>query len=66
MARERHSKNRLAFNKFEYKRTRIAVNQKIGTRKKAILGLQIRKIADKKITYNEGCLHKFAYQYFLP
>ncbi len=39
------------------KRPRITVNLRIGSRKKAISGLHIREIADKKTTYNEGCLY---------
>ncbi len=39
------------------KRPRITVNQRIGSRKNAISGLHICKIADKKTAYNEGCLY---------
>jgi hypothetical protein len=39
------------------KRPRIKVNQRIGSRKEAISGSQIREIADKKTAYNEGCLY---------
>jgi hypothetical protein len=35
----------------------MTVNKRIGSRKKAISGSHIRKIADKKTTYNEGCLY---------
>jgi hypothetical protein len=38
------------------KRPRITVNQRIVSRKGAISGLHICKIADKKTAYNEGCL----------
>jgi len=38
------------------KRPRVTVNQRIGSRKEAISGSHIREIADKKATYNEGCL----------
>jgi len=39
------------------KRPRITINSRIGFRKKTISQLHIRKIADKKITYNEGRLY---------
>ncbi len=39
------------------KRPRVTVNQRIGSRKEAISGLHMREIADKKTTYNEGCLY---------
>jgi len=39
------------------KRPRITVNQRIGSTKKAISGSHICEIADKKTTYNEGCLY---------
>jgi len=39
------------------KRPRITVNKRIGSRKKAISGSHICKIADKKTAYNEGCLY---------
>jgi len=39
------------------KRPRTTVNQRIGSRKEAISGSHIRKIADKKTAYNEGCLY---------
>jgi len=39
------------------KRPRITVNKRIGSRKKAISGLHICKITDKKTAYNEGCLY---------
>jgi len=38
------------------KRPRITVNQRIGYSKEAISGSHIREIADKKTTYNKGCL----------
>jgi len=38
------------------KRPRITVNQRIGSRKEAISGSNIREITDKKTAYNEGCL----------
>jgi len=38
-------------------RPRMTVNQRIGSRKEAIAGSHIRKIADKKAVYNEGCLY---------
>jgi hypothetical protein len=38
-------------------RPRITVNQRIGYRKGAISGSHIRKIADKKTAFNEGCLY---------
>ncbi len=39
------------------KRPRITVNLKIGSRKMAISQWHIRKIADKKVAYNEGRLY---------
>jgi len=39
------------------KRPRVTVNQRIGSRKEAISGSHICKIADKKTAYNEGCLY---------
>jgi len=39
------------------KRPRMTVNKRIGSRKKAISGSHIRKIADKKTAYNEGRLY---------
>ncbi len=41
------------------KRPKITVNQRIGSRKEAISGFYICKIADKKTTYNESCLYFF-------
>ena len=38
------------------KRPRITVNLRIGSRKMAISQSHIRKIADKKVAYNEGRL----------
>jgi len=35
----------------------MTVNKRIGSRKKGISGLHIRKIADKKTAYNEGRLY---------
>ncbi len=39
------------------KRPRVTVNHRIGSRKEAISGSHICKIADKKTAYNEGCLY---------
>jgi len=39
------------------KRPRVTVNQRIGSRKEVISGSYIRKIADEKTAYNEGCLY---------
>jgi len=39
------------------KRSRVTVNQRIGSRKEAISGSHICEIADKKTAYNEGCLY---------
>ncbi len=45
------------------KRPRITLNQRIGSRKEAISGSHIHKIADKKTAYNEGCLY-LLYQFY--
>ena len=42
---------------FHIKRPRMTVNWRIGSRKKAISGSHISKIADKKTAYNEGRLY---------
>jgi hypothetical protein len=39
------------------KRPRMTVNERLGSIKKAISGLHIREIADKKTAYNEGRLY---------
>jgi len=39
------------------KRPRITVNQRIGSRKEAISGSNIREIEGKKTEHNEGCLY---------
>jgi len=39
------------------KRTRITLNQRAGSRKEAISGSHICKIADKKTAFNKGCLY---------
>ncbi len=39
------------------KRPRLTVNQRIGSRKEAISGLHVCKIADKKPAYNKGRLY---------
>jgi len=45
------------------KRPRITVNQRIGSRKEGISASHIREIADKKTTYNEGCLYTHLYSH---
>jgi hypothetical protein len=60
-ARDRDSKNRLAYNEFAYKKTKDDCKLEVRFQKKAISGLHILKIADKKTAYNEGCLYKFRF-----
>ncbi len=47
------------------KRPRVTVNHRIGSRKEAISGLHICKIADKKTAYNEGHLYSISFHGFL-
>jgi len=56
-ARDRDSKNRLAYNEFAYKKTKDDCKLEDRFQKKAISGSHIRKIADKKTAYNEGRLY---------
>jgi len=47
----------LQITNLHIKRPRIIVNQRIGSRKEAISGSHVHKIADKKTAYNEGRLY---------
>jgi len=56
LARDRDPKNRLVCNEFEYKKTKDDCKLEDRFQKKAISGLNIHKIEDKKTAYNEGRL----------
>ncbi len=60
-ARDRDSKNRLAYNEFTYKKTYDYNKFENRFQKKANFSfayMRNREIADKKTAYNEGCLYK--------
>jgi len=61
-ARDTDSKNRLAYNEFEYKKTKDYWKSEERFQKKAIFQLHIRKIVDKKTAYNEGRLYLVSYR----
>ncbi len=50
-------KNRLAYNKFAYKKTKDNCKLEDRSQKKAISGSHLLEIADKKTAYNEGRLY---------
>ncbi len=55
---DRDSKNRPAYNEYANKRTRIIVNQRMGSRKRAIFGSHICKIPDNRpLTSRAACVH---------
>jgi len=56
-ARDRDSKNRLAYNKFECKKTKDHCKLEDRFQKQTICGSHICKIADKKTAYNQGRLY---------
>jgi hypothetical protein len=57
-SRVRDSKNRLAFNKFAYKKTKDYCKSDDRFQKRGHFWIaHIREIADKKTAYNEGCLY---------
>ncbi len=56
-ARDRDSKNWFAYNEFAYKKTKDDCKLDDRFQKKAISGLHIREIADKKTAYDEGRLY---------
>jgi hypothetical protein len=55
-ARDRDSKNMLAYNEFTYKKTNNHCKLEDRFQKKAIFQLHIREFADKKTAYNKGRL----------
>jgi len=54
--RDRDSKNRLEYNEFAYKKTKDDCKLEDRFQKKAISGLHVGEIADKKTAYNKGRL----------
>jgi len=67
-ARDRDPKNRLSYNEFAYKKTKDDCKFEDRFQKKAISGLHISEIADKKTAYNEGGLYStgFIHDWSLP